>query len=145
METRKRKKVSIEEPASMIIPTESIPYVPINGLEGVALKRTHNIPAGDELSSSVRSPMGVWSAVLRLDAGAGLPEGETEGLCEMLVIEGKGSYSNGPDFAAGDYLRETTGTYDAIQAEETLLLFVTHHGTWKTRGTSTPVTLAIAD
>ena len=137
--------MSMAEPGSMIIPTEGIAYVPVDGLEGVAIKRMHNIPAGAPLSSDVNSSVGVWSCVLRIDAGAALPERETEGSCEMLVIKGTGSYSSGPGFVAGDYLRETTGTYDAIQAEDTLLVFVTHHGTWTTTGTNTPVTLGIAE
>lgn len=104
---------------NFMIPTENKPYTAVEGMPGVGIKY---------MSRDVVP--GIWSAVIRVAAGQSLPSHKNVGLCEMLVIAGQGSYSNNERFAEGDYLRETSGSYNQIEADNDLVIFVTHHGHW---------------
>nr|MCH9687205.1 hypothetical protein [Deltaproteobacteria bacterium] len=53
-----------------------------------------------------------------------------DGVCEIMIVEGGGCVAGGRSLAEGDYLRECGGTYSAIEAEQNLLLFVVHRGSW---------------
>ena len=100
-----------------LVPTADRPYVSVEGLSGVGFKPMNTI---DQL--------GIWSAVIRVEAGQTLPARRNTALCEFLVIEGSGRYADGRNFVAGDYLREGVGDYGLIEAQDDLVLFATHHG-----------------
>jgi hypothetical protein len=100
-----------------MIPTADALYVPIEGMSGVGFKPMNTF---DDL--------GIWSAVIRVEAGQVLPARSNTALCECLVVRGSGRYAGGQVFVTGDYLRETVGDFERIQAQDELVFFVTHHG-----------------
>ena len=102
---------------NFLVPTANRSFVSLDALSGIGLKTLNTI---DDTT--------IWSTILRIDKGATLPSRNHTGLCEMLVIEGRGHYESGDVFGGGDYLREDIGDYGVITAEETILLFITHHG-----------------
>lgn len=103
--------------ANFLFPTAGRPFLPVGALEGISLKPLNTIP-----------DQHIWSAILRIESGMSLPSRNHDALCEMLVVAGRGRYDSGPSLIEGDYLREDAGDYAAIRAEETLELFITHHG-----------------
>jgi len=102
---------------NFLVPTADSPFVSVDALPGIGLKVLNTIDA-----------LAVWSTILRIEEGATLPQRAHSGLCEMLVIKGRGRYASGNAFGGGDYLREQIGDYEAVTADETIELFITHHG-----------------
>lgn len=101
----------------LLVPTSGRPFIDVQSLPGIGLKPLN----------TVKNPA-VWSTILRIERGASLPPRLHSGFCEMLVVSGCGKYISGTAISKGDYLREHSGEYEAILAEETLELFVSHHG-----------------
>ena len=97
---------------------EKLPYRSVETLPGVEIK-----------TLNVKDKVGVWSVFVRLQPGSSLPAHQNDAMCEMFVIKGRGSYTQGGDFSAGDYIRENASTYPPMETEEESILFITHHGT----------------
>ncbi|NVO57944.1 hypothetical protein HW561_19275 [Rhodobacteraceae bacterium B1Z28] len=103
---------------NFMVPTENRPYRSIKELPGVGLK-----------PMNIKEDTPIWSAVMRIEAGACLPVREHKDLCEVFVVRGHGKFADGSVFQRGDYVREENGTFDKITANSELVVFFTHHGT----------------
>ena len=100
-----------------MVPTAHRPYTAVETMAGVSFKAMNTL-----------EDQGIWSALIRVEAGQTLPARHHSALCECLVVQGSGSYDSGQTFAGGDYLREESGEYGIIHAKDELVFFVTHHG-----------------
>ena len=103
---------------NFMVPTENRPYRPIKELAGIGIK-----------PMNMKKDTPIWSAVMRIEAGACLPVREHEDLCEVFVVRGHGMFADGSVFQRGDYVREENGTFEKIVANSELVVFFTHHGT----------------
>ena len=103
---------------NFMVPTENRPYLPLTNLPGIGFK-----------PMNMKEDTRIWSAVMRIEAGACLPKRLHDGLCEVFVVRGHGNFADGGAFQRGDYVREDGGDYDEITAKSELVVFFTHHGT----------------
>lgn len=107
----------MDELQNFIISPDRLPGIRVKSVPGVELKVL-----------KVQERPGIWSALVHMEPGSCLPVHQNSDMCEMYVIKGKGCYSQGGVFGAGSYIRENAGSYGQMEAEEEVLLFLTHHG-----------------
>ena len=112
------------ESSNFMVPTAHRPYTAVETMAGVGFKPMNTL-----------EEQGIWSAVIRVEAGQTLPARHHTALCECLVVLGSGRYESGQSFASGDYLREENGVYEPLHAKDELVFFVTHHGVCRYVGT----------
>ncbi|WP_371171186.1 cupin domain-containing protein [Aliiroseovarius sp. 2305UL8-7] len=115
---------------NFMVPTENRPYLPLANLPGIGLK-----------PMNIKEDTPIWSAVMRIESGACLPKRQHDGMCEVFVVRGNGTFADGTAFQRGDYVREENGEYDKITAKSELVVFFTHHGTCRFLGDDEKVLL----
>jgi len=114
---KKENRKNAEDYVNFMVSTTDRPYLSIKAIRGIGFK-----------PMNILDKPKVWSSTVKISKGYTLPTRKNSALCEMLVIHGNGEYATGEIFETGDYIRETKGEYDLIQAKSDVELFITNHG-----------------